>query len=99
MSQDNVIKLAQPGEFCSTVVGGIAFRNRARNCTPCVRSLFHSPLAWMNSPAEIVAAWPTTVMRSRLPRAFTRRTQKPFSRFHTASNLSRPDAAHLLSRS
>src|SRR5580700_2224299 len=39
----------------STVVGGMALRNRARNCTPWVRSLLHSPLAWMNSPAEIVA--------------------------------------------
>jgi hypothetical protein len=26
MSQDNVIKLPQPGEVCSTPVGGIAFR-------------------------------------------------------------------------
>jgi hypothetical protein len=34
----------------SVVVGGIVFRNRARNCTPWVRSLFHSPLACMNSP-------------------------------------------------
>ena len=32
----------------SVAVGGIVFRNRARNCTPCVRSLAHSPLAWMN---------------------------------------------------
>ncbi|MGC2224328.1 MAG: hypothetical protein WA624_19255 [Methylocella sp.] len=28
MSQDDVIKLPQPGEVCSTPVGGIAFRNR-----------------------------------------------------------------------
>jgi hypothetical protein len=29
-------------------------------------------------PAEIAAARPTTVIRSRLPRALTRKTQKPF---------------------
>jgi hypothetical protein len=34
MSQDNVIKLAQQGEFCSTVVGGIAFRNRGAIVVP-----------------------------------------------------------------
>ncbi len=60
-------------------VGGDALRNRARNCSPWVRSLTHSPLAVIHSPAAIVAAWPTTVTRSRWPRAFVRRTQKPFS--------------------
>src|SRR5215467_9554387 len=63
----------------STVVGAVAFRNEALNWTPCVRSLIQVPLTWTNSPAEIIAAWPRTVIRSRWPRALTRRTQKPFS--------------------
>jgi len=25
----------------SSIVGGITFRNRARNCTPCVRTKYH----------------------------------------------------------
>src|SRR5215475_16151149 len=64
----------------STVVGAVALRNEALNWTPCVRSLIQDPLAWTNSPAEIIAAWPTRVMRSRWPRALTRGTQKPFVR-------------------
>src|SRR5262249_30815166 len=62
----------------STVVGAVAFRNEVLNWTPCVRSLIQVPLAWTNSPAEIIAAWPRTVIKSRWPRAFTRSTQKPF---------------------
>src|SRR6476620_3662449 len=56
-------------------VGAEVFRNRALNCWPWVRSLIHSPDAVIHSPAEIVAAWPTTVTTSRCPRAFARRTQ------------------------
>src|SRR5260370_10912274 len=63
----------------STVVGCVALRNEALNWTPCVRSLTQVPLAWTNSPAEIIAACPRTVIRSRWPRALTRSTQKPFS--------------------
>jgi hypothetical protein len=44
-----------------------------------IRPLIHRPLAWTNSPAPIAAAWPTSVIRSRWPRAFTRSTQKPLS--------------------
>src|SRR5215469_16584794 len=40
----------------STVVGAAALRNEALNWTPWVRSLTHAPLAWTNSPAEIIAA-------------------------------------------
>jgi hypothetical protein len=40
----------------TTVVGAVAFRNEALNWTPCVRSLIQDPLAWTNSPAEIIAA-------------------------------------------
>jgi Beta-galactosidase trimerisation domain len=57
-------------------VGAEFFKNRARNCCPCVRSLTHSPEAVIHSPAEITAAWPLTVTRSRWPRARVRRTQK-----------------------
>jgi hypothetical protein len=56
-------------------------RNLARNCWPCMRSFCHSPEAVTHSPAEIEAAWPMTVTRSRWPRALMRRTQKPFSEF------------------
>jgi hypothetical protein len=41
--------------------------------------LIHSPDAVIHSPAEMTAACPTTVTRSRWPRAFALRTQKPFS--------------------
>src|SRR5208337_3643797 len=51
----------------------------ALNCWPWVRSLTQSPAAVIHSPAEIVAAWPTMVTRSRCPRAFIRSTQKPLS--------------------
>ena len=40
----------------SIVVGAEVFRNRALYCRPCVRSLTHSPVAVIHSPAEIVAA-------------------------------------------
>ena len=50
----------------SSVVGGLALRKDARNCWPWVRSFTQAPLAWTNSPALIIAAWPTTVIRSRL---------------------------------
>src|ERR1700683_1161129 len=63
----------------SAEVGGDVRRNRALNCWPCVRSLVHSPEAVIHSPPEMMAAWPTTVTKSRWPRAFARRTQKPFS--------------------
>src|SRR5579864_8904721 len=63
----------------SVDVGAEVRRNRDLNCWPWVRSLTHSPIAVIYSPAEIVAAWPTTVTSSRCPRAFARRTQKPFS--------------------
>jgi hypothetical protein len=37
--------------------------------------------AVIHSPAEITAAWPTTVTRSRCPLALTRMTRKPLSAF------------------
>src|SRR5260370_1059202 len=42
-------------------------------------SFTHSPEGVIHSPAAIVAAYPTTVTRSRCPRAFARKTQNPFS--------------------
>src|SRR6188768_474435 len=55
-----------------------------------MRSLIHSPEAVIHSPAEIVAVWPTTVTRSRCPRAFARRTQKPFSELWKVTCSTRP---------
>ena len=74
----------------STVVGAVALRNEALNWTPWVRSLIQPPLAWMNSPAEIIAAWPITVIRSRCPRALTRNTQKPFSGLWKVTRSTKP---------
>jgi hypothetical protein len=48
----------------SIEVGAEVRRKRALNCWPWVRSLTHSPVAVIHSPAEIVAAWPTTVTSS-----------------------------------
>src|SRR5450631_1305280 len=50
----------------------------------------------MNSPAEIVAAWPTTVITSRLPRAFTRKTQKPFSSLRKVTRSTSPAKTSVL---
>src|SRR5918994_615922 len=63
----------------STDVGGELRRNLALSCWPWVRSLTHSPEAVIHSPADIAAACPTTVTRSRRPRAWIRKTQKPLS--------------------
>ncbi len=63
----------------SSVVGCVVVTCVALNCRPCSRSVVHSPVALMNSPALIAAACPTTATRSRCPRALTRSTQKPFS--------------------
>src|ERR1700689_2028865 len=63
----------------SIELGAEVLRNQALNCCPWARSLIHSPDAVIHSPAEMMAAWPTTVTRSRWPRAFALRTQKPFS--------------------
>jgi hypothetical protein len=52
----------------SAEVGGEVRRKRALNCWPWVRSLTYSPEVVIHSPAEIVAAWPTTVTTSRWPR-------------------------------
>ena len=40
---------------------------RALNCRPWARSLIHSPDAVIQSPAEMMATWPTTVTRSQCP--------------------------------
>jgi hypothetical protein len=50
----------------------------------------HSPDAVIHSPAAIVAACPTTVMRSRCPRAFARRTQNPFSALWNVTRSTSP---------
>jgi hypothetical protein len=53
-------------------------KNRAVNCWPWVRSLTQSLDAVIHSPADIMAACPTTVTRSLWLSALTRMTQKPF---------------------
>ena len=63
----------------SAELGSEVRRNRALNCWTWVRSFIHSPVAVIHSPAAIVAACPTSVTKSRWPRALARRTQKPFS--------------------
>ncbi len=72
------------------VVGGVGFKNDARNWSPWVRSLAHTPLAWTNSPGEIKGAWPTIVMGSRCPRAVTRNTQNPLSGLWNTTRSTRP---------
>ena len=74
----------------STDEGAEAFKNRTRNCRPCVRSLVHSPEAVIPSPAEIIAAWPTAVTSSRWPRALRRSTQKPVSGLWKVTRSTRP---------
>lgn len=70
--------------------GAAVFRNAARNWSPWTRSLTQSPEAAAHSPAATLAAWPTTVTASRLPRAQTRSTQKPVSALWKATRSTRP---------
>ena len=63
----------------SAVVGAEALRKEALNCWPCSLLFTQTPLTVTHSPALISAAWPTTVTRSRWPRALMRSTQKPLS--------------------
>ena len=63
----------------SSDVGAAARSQAALNCRPCVRSCIHAPPAWIASPGDTVAMWPTTVTRSRWPDTCTRSTAKPFS--------------------
>jgi hypothetical protein len=74
----------------STVEGAEVFRKCALNCNPCVRSLSQIPEAVIHSPAEIIAACPTVVTRSRWPRAFTRSTQKPVSELWKVTRSTSP---------
>ena len=74
----------------STDVGAEVRMKRALNCWPWVWSLIHSPDAVTHSPAEMVAACPTTVISSRCPRALIRRTQKPLSSLWKVTRSTRP---------
>src|SRR5271154_2772000 len=74
----------------SIELGADVLRNRALNCCPWARSLIHSPDAVIHSPAEMTAAGPTTVTRSRWPRAFALITQKPFSALWKVTRSTRP---------
>ena len=77
----------------STPVGAVAVRTFALNCSPCVRSLSQMPVAVTHSPAPIAGAWPTTVTRSRRPRAFTRSTQNPLSALWNVTRSTVPASA------
>ena len=46
--------------------------------------------AVIRSPAEMLAAWPTTVTRSRCPRALARSTQEPLSALRKVTRSTRP---------
>src|SRR6516162_3997407 len=83
----------------SSDVGSEVFKNSALYCCPWVRSLIHSPDAVIHSPAEITAACPTTVTRSRWPRALIRRTQKPFSTLWYVTRSTRPARTSWFDRS
>src|SRR6202035_5254604 len=74
----------------SVVVGAEVRMKRDLNCWPWVRSLTHSPDTVTHSPAAITAAWPTTVIKSRWPRALMRSTQKPFSALWNVTRSTRP---------
>src|SRR5713101_1038546 len=74
----------------STEVGADVRMKRALNCWPWVWSFVQSPETVTHSPAEIVAAWPTTVTRSRCPRALIRRTQKPLSALWKVTRSTQP---------
>src|SRR3712207_2602973 len=77
----------------SSVVGAVAFRKEALNCRPWGRSLTHTPEPLTPPPAEIRAAWPTTVTGSRWPRTLTRSTQKPVSALWKVTRSTRPARA------
>ena len=74
----------------STDDGAAVRMNRALNCWPWVRSLTHSPEAVIHSPAATMAAWPTTVTRSRCPRALVRSTQEAVLRIVEGDALDQP---------
>ncbi len=63
----------------------------ALNCRPCSLSLTHQPSAVSHSPAATEGSDPTTVVSSRCPRAFTRRTQNPLSSLWQVTRSIRPE--------
>src|SRR5438552_1753357 len=75
----------------SAVVGGTVFVVVALNCSPCSLSRIHQPSALSHSPAVTEGSDPTTVVSSRCPRAFTRRTQKPLSSLWKVTRSIRPE--------
>jgi len=77
-------------EYRCAICGAEVRMKRALNCRPWVRSLIHSPDVVIHSPAPTMAAWPTTVTRSRWPRALIRSTQKPFSGFWNGPHSTGP---------
>src|SRR5438876_7143384 len=75
----------------SAVVGGTVFKVLALNCSPCSLSLTHQPSATSHSPAVTEGNDPMTVVSSRCPGIFTRRTQKPLSSLWKVTRSIRPE--------
>jgi hypothetical protein len=61
------------------VFGGAIVTKTARNCLPCSRSVTQLPEADAYSPGVTVGVCPISVIRSRSPLTFSRRTQNPVS--------------------
>ena len=74
------------------VFGGAILTNTARNCLPCSRSVTQLPDAEAYSPGVTLGAWPTSVIRSRSPRTFSRSTQKPLSALWNVTRSTRPES-------
>ena len=74
------------------VFGGAILTNTARNCRPCSRSVTQLPEADAYSPGVTVGACPISVIRSRSPLTFSRRTQKPLSALWNVTRSTRPES-------
>ena len=74
-----------------SVFGGVILTNTARNCLPCSRSVIQLPEAEAYSPGVTLGAWPTSVIRSRSPRTFSRSTQKPLSALWNVTRSTRAE--------
>src|SRR5579864_342921 len=82
----------------SAVVGGTVFMLVALNCSPCSLSLTHQPSALSHSPAVTEGSDPTTVVSTRCPRVFTRRTQKPLSSLWKVTRSISPEISSVACR-
>ena len=77
----------------SSVVGGAGLEEGGLELQAMGAVVDPAAARLTNSPAAIVAAWPTTVTRSRCPRALTRSTQKPVSALWKVTRSTSPASA------